>query len=123
MIVAIVAVVLTFSVGIAIWAGRAHRGGEISEFLVGGRSFPAWLVYFLAVGEVYSIGTLLGFPSGIYFLAPAGLARRPQARRDDGPGHHRPALRQPHRRTRHLHHDADLSDPLGPASCCGLSGR
>ncbi|MGH3436210.1 MAG: sodium:solute symporter family protein [Sciscionella sp.] len=66
MLVAIVCVVLAASVGIAIWAGHGRRGGGISEFLVGGRSFPGWLVYFLAVGEVYSIGTMIGFPSGIY---------------------------------------------------------
>ncbi|OXM75160.1 MULTISPECIES: sodium:solute symporter family protein [Amycolatopsis] len=66
MLIAIVAVVMAASVLLALWAGRASRGGGISEFLVGGRSFPAWLVYFLAVGEVYSIGTMIGFPSGIY---------------------------------------------------------
>ncbi len=66
MIIAVVCVILAISVGIAVYAGHGHRNGGISEFLVGGRSFPAWLVYFLAVGEVYSIGTLLGFPSGIY---------------------------------------------------------
>ncbi|MBE1574236.1 sodium:solute symporter [Amycolatopsis roodepoortensis] len=66
MLIAIVAVVMAGSIGLAVWAGRSTRGGGISEFLVGGRSFPAWLVYFLAVGEVYSIGTMIGFPSGIY---------------------------------------------------------
>ena len=66
MTIAVTSVILAISVGIAVLAGRGHRSGGISEFLVGGRSFPAWLVYFLAVGEVYSIGTLLGFPSGIY---------------------------------------------------------
>lgn len=66
MIVAVLCVVLAISVGVAVYAGYGRRSGGISEFLVGGRSFPAWLVYFLAVGEVYSIGTLLGFPSGIY---------------------------------------------------------
>lgn len=66
MLIVIVCVVLAASLVLAIWAGRARRGGGISEFLVGGRSFPGWLVYFLAVGEVYSIGTMIGFPSGIY---------------------------------------------------------
>jgi SSS family solute:Na+ symporter len=66
MVIGIVAVVMAVSIGLSLWAGRASRGGGISEFLVGGRSFPPWLVYFLAVGEVYSIGTMIGFPSGIY---------------------------------------------------------
>lgn len=66
MTIAIVAVVLAASIGLALWAGRGRRGAGISDFLVGGRTFPGWLVYFLAVGEVYSIGALIGLPSGIY---------------------------------------------------------
>ncbi|MBB4684073.1 sodium:solute symporter family protein [Amycolatopsis jiangsuensis] len=70
MIVVIVCAVVVASLALAVWAGRAGRGGGISEFLVGGRSFPPWLIYFLAVGEVYSIGTMIGFPSGIYAQGP-----------------------------------------------------
>lgn len=67
MTVAIVAgIVIAITIGVAFYAGHGHSRNNISEFLVGGRSFPAWLVFFLAVGEVYSIGTLLGFPGGIY---------------------------------------------------------
>lgn len=68
MVVGIFAGVMLASVLLAVLAGRhgkLKRGG-ISDFLVGGRTFPAWLIYFLAVGEVYSIGTMIGFPSGIY---------------------------------------------------------
>lgn len=66
MVVGIFAAVMLLSVGLAVWAGRASKHSGISDFLVGGRTFPAWLIYFLAVGEVYSIGTMIGFPSGIY---------------------------------------------------------
>ena len=67
MIVAIIAgIVILITIGVSIYANHGHSRSNISEFLVGGRSFPAWLVFFLAVGEVYSIGTLLGFPGGIY---------------------------------------------------------
>ncbi len=66
MIVGIVCAVLAASLLIAVVTGRGRRRGGIAEFLVGGRTFPAWLVYFLAVGEVYSIGTMIGLPSGIY---------------------------------------------------------
>ncbi|WP_020494797.1 sodium:solute symporter family protein [Sciscionella marina] len=70
MTVAILVVVMLASLALAFWAGRGTRGGGISEFLVGGRSFPAWLIYFLAVGEVYSIGAIIGLPSGIYAGGP-----------------------------------------------------
>lgn len=66
MVAVIVAVVLAGAMLLALLAGRIGKGGEIAEFLVGGRSFPAWLIYFLAVGEVYSIGAMIGFPSGVY---------------------------------------------------------
>ena len=66
MLVTIFAAVMGLSVLLAVWAGRSGGRSGISDFLVGGRSFPAWLVYFLAVGEVYSIGTMIGLPSGIY---------------------------------------------------------
>lgn len=66
MLVGIFSAVMLVSVLVAVLAGRTGKRGGISDFLVGGRTFPAWLVYFLAVGEVYSIGTMIGFPSGIY---------------------------------------------------------
>lgn len=58
--------VMGISVVIALLARRGLKNMTVGEFLVGGRSFPAWLLYFLAVGEIYSIGTMIGFPSGIY---------------------------------------------------------
>ncbi len=46
---------------------RAHRqSNTLSEFFVANRSFVSFLFFFLAVGEIYSIGTLVGFPGGIY---------------------------------------------------------
>lgn len=66
MIAAFVIAAVAVSLGIAVWTGRTHRHSGAADFIVGGRSFPAWLVYFLAVGEIYSIGTVLGVPSGIY---------------------------------------------------------
>lgn len=58
--------VMAVSVVIAFMARTGLKNMTVGEFLVGGRSFPAWLLYFLAVGEIYSIGTMIGFPSGIY---------------------------------------------------------
>src|SRR5207249_7539999 len=64
--------IIFFSIiGLSVLIALAARLGtsknmSISEYLVGGRSFPAWLLYFLAVGEIYSIGTMIGLPSGVY---------------------------------------------------------
>ena len=58
--------VIGISVVIAFAARTGLKDKSIGEYLVGGRSFPAWLLYFLAVGEIYSIGTMIGLPSGIY---------------------------------------------------------
>lgn len=49
------------------WRTRmVRRRDTLSEFFVGSRSFVSLLFFFLAVGEIYSIGTLVGFPGGIY---------------------------------------------------------
>ncbi|HCA85384.1 MAG TPA: SSS family transporter [Streptomyces sp.] len=66
MIAAIFFGVMAVSVLVAFSARRGMRNMSIGEYLVGGRSFPPWLLYFLAVGEIYSIGTMIGFPAGIY---------------------------------------------------------
>ncbi|MGH3520046.1 MAG: sodium:solute symporter family protein [Haloechinothrix sp.] len=58
--------VMGISVLVAFAARTGLKNMTIGEYLVGGRSFPAWLLYFLAVGEIYSIGTMIGLPSGIY---------------------------------------------------------
>jgi len=60
--VLLVAASLVIAVVVRLSAGRT----DVGQFLVGGRSFPGWLLFFLSVGEIYSIGTLLGFPAGIY---------------------------------------------------------
>lgn len=58
--------IIAISVVVAFAARTGLKNMTIGEYLVGGRSFPAWLLYFLAVGEIYSIGTMIGLPSGIY---------------------------------------------------------
>jgi SSS family solute:Na+ symporter len=58
--------VLGVSVLVALAARIGMKNVSIGDYLVGGRSFPAWLLYFLAVGEIYSIGTMIGLPSGLY---------------------------------------------------------
>lgn len=58
--------VIGLSVLVALAARVGLKNMSIGEYLIGGRSFPAWLLYFLAVGEIYSIGTMIGLPSGLY---------------------------------------------------------
>jgi SSS family solute:Na+ symporter len=65
-IVAIFTAVIALSIGVAFYARRGATGQGIRATLVAGRSLPAALLFFLAVGEIYSIGTMLGFPGGIY---------------------------------------------------------
>ncbi|MER7398399.1 sodium:solute symporter family protein [Streptomyces sp. NPDC000151] len=60
------ALIMALSLGVAVLARVGVRRMDIRQFLVGGRSFPPLMLFFLAVGEVYSIGTMLGFPGGIY---------------------------------------------------------
>ena len=64
-------ILVTFSLvlGLALAAGvmsRRSSGKDIDDYLVGGRSFGPVLVFVLGAGEAYSIGTLLGFPGGVY---------------------------------------------------------
>ncbi|NMP23093.1 sodium:solute symporter family protein [Sulfobacillus harzensis] len=49
------------------WMSRRNRKSQsLEDFLVAGRSLGTPLFYLLAVGEIYSIGTIIGFPGGIY---------------------------------------------------------
>lgn len=65
MIIVTFALVLLLALGAGLWSRRG-ASGSIGDFLVGSRSFGGLLVFVLAVGEVYSIGTLIGFPGGLY---------------------------------------------------------
>src|ERR687883_174219 len=58
--------IVALSLFIAFMASRGRDVLQIEEYLVGGRAFSGVLLFFLAVGEVYSIGTMIGFPGGIY---------------------------------------------------------
>lgn len=56
---------LLVSVALA-WMSRRGQTQTLEDFLVAGRSLGTPLFYLLAVGEIYSIGTIIGFPGGIY---------------------------------------------------------
>jgi solute:Na+ symporter, SSS family len=58
--------IIALSLVIAFLASRGRDVLHIEEYLVGGRAFSGILLFFLAVGEIYSIGTMVGLPGGIY---------------------------------------------------------
>lgn len=58
------ALVLVAAVALGVYSRRGMKTTE--DFLVGGRSFGGVLLFILVVGEVYSIGTVIGFPGGVY---------------------------------------------------------
>ena len=73
MIAATFTLVLLLALGAGVLSRRGSKK-EISDYLVGGRSFGPVLVFILGAGEAYSIGTLIGFPGGVY--AHGGKLRR-----------------------------------------------
>ncbi|WP_129658757.1 sodium:solute symporter family protein [Rothia uropygialis] len=58
-------VVLLLAVAIGLYS-RVGAGKSTADFMVGGRSFGSVMVFIMVVGEVYSIGTIIGFPGGVY---------------------------------------------------------
>ena len=60
------AAIILLSLVLALLAARGRDVLQIEEYLVAGRSFSGVLLFFLAVGEIYSIGTMVGLPGGIY---------------------------------------------------------
>jgi solute:Na+ symporter, SSS family len=61
---------ILLSLWLAIRAGKGRGSQSVHDFFVASRQFGAWLVFFLAAGEIYSIGTMVGFPGGIYAKGP-----------------------------------------------------
>lgn len=63
-------VILILAIAVSLllaWSSQWRRGTQnLEDFLVAGRSLKTPLFYLLAVGEIYSIGTIIGFPGGIY---------------------------------------------------------
>lgn len=66
MMLAVFTLVMVLSIAAAAAARFGIKNLDIDHMLVAGRSMPAFMVFILAVGEVYSIGSILAFPAGIY---------------------------------------------------------
>jgi solute:Na+ symporter, SSS family len=60
------ALVIALSLVLAWASRRGHAHPSLREYFTASRQFGAVLVFFLSVGETYSIGGLLGFPGGVY---------------------------------------------------------
>jgi SSS family solute:Na+ symporter len=62
--------IILFSLVVAFAATRGRNTHDLKEYLIASRQFGGFLLFFLAVGEIYSIGTMIGFPGGIYAKGP-----------------------------------------------------
>ncbi|WP_424630318.1 sodium:solute symporter family protein [Bradyrhizobium sp. SYSU BS000235] len=60
------AALIVLSLALALASKGGHHPNSAKDFFIASRQFGSWLVFFLVVGEVYSIGTIIGFPGGIY---------------------------------------------------------
>ncbi|MGO3889387.1 MAG: sodium:solute symporter family protein [Paenalcaligenes sp.] len=58
--------IILFSLLLALMVNRNAKKGDVADFLVGGRSFGVIILFFLAVGEIYSVATVIGLPGSIY---------------------------------------------------------
>lgn len=63
---AIFALILIASLVIAILSKRGAVSSDMGDVMTAGGSFGAFLVFFISVGEIYSIGTMIGTPGSIY---------------------------------------------------------
>lgn len=60
------ALVIALSLALALWSKRGHDKQDARGFFVASGQFGAIFVFFLSVGETYSVASMLGFPGGVY---------------------------------------------------------
>src|ERR1700761_8365416 len=60
------AVIFVVSLALALLSRRGHIKQRAEDFFIASGQFSAVLFFFLAVGETYSITSVLGYPGGIY---------------------------------------------------------
>ena len=58
--------VILLSLGLALFSRRGHVRQKAEDFFIASGQFNSVLFFFLAVGETYSITSVLGYPGGIY---------------------------------------------------------
>lgn len=59
-------IVIALSLALVLVARHGHGTGGAHDFFIAGRQLGPVLVFFLSVGETYSIASMLGFPGGVY---------------------------------------------------------
>lgn len=60
------ALILILSIVIAILSKKGAIGSSMSDVMTASGSFGAFLIFFVSVGEIYSIGTMIGAPGSIF---------------------------------------------------------
>ncbi|MDR2161132.1 MAG: sodium:solute symporter family protein [Desulfovibrio sp.] len=66
MAVVVLGFIIAVSLGIAVASRRGVVQNSMSDVMVANRSFGAILLFIVAVGETYSVGTMIGVPGAIY---------------------------------------------------------
>ncbi|MCA8246662.1 sodium:solute symporter family protein [Burkholderia multivorans] len=64
------AALIVLSLYLAYRSRRGHGKQSVHDFFVASGQFGTALLFFLTAGEIYSIGTMVGFPGGIYAKGP-----------------------------------------------------
>ncbi|HVE22359.1 MAG TPA: sodium:solute symporter family protein [Acidocella sp.] len=60
------AILIALSLVLAVAAKKGHATTSVRDFFIASRQFGGFLVFFLSVGEIYSVATIIGFPGSIY---------------------------------------------------------
>ena len=58
--------IIVLSLLLALYSKRGHVHQRAEDFFVASGQFNTVLFFFLAVGETYSVATILGYPGGVY---------------------------------------------------------
>ncbi|GBQ66233.1 Na+/solute symporter [Ameyamaea chiangmaiensis NBRC 103196] len=58
--------VLVLSLAVALFSRGGSRHDEVHDYFVASRQFGSLLLFFLSVGECYSLGVLTAFPGGVF---------------------------------------------------------
>lgn len=63
--------IMALSLALALIARRNRTGNSSHDFFVASGQLGAFLIFFLAAGEIYSTATMVGLPGGIYAKGPS----------------------------------------------------
>ena len=66
MAAAVLAIIIAMSLGVAVASRRGAVQDSMNDVMVASRSFGAILLFIVAVGETYSVGTMIGVPGAVY---------------------------------------------------------